>query len=141
MFMYIIKKNRSLLAAGASLVMITSSSYAGALDSPEDYVRKTEQVKIEPVKKIVQNRSSIDYLPYLEVGGKRFFKAHSKYATSFDLFLPFWQSPEKILFSDLKIYDRPGSAYENNFHLGYRQMSLDREHLYGIFYGFFFKKN
>ncbi|HBC71971.1 MAG TPA: hypothetical protein DCZ38_04255, partial [Coxiellaceae bacterium] len=92
-------------------------------------------------KKNVKRRaddSGNKYLPYLQVGGTRFFNGQSSVAAGIDLFVPILQSPNKLVFTDVRFYDRTGKSFEGNIHLGYRQL-LEKENLYGV-YGAFDRK-
>ncbi len=81
-----------------------------------------------------------NYLPYLQVGGYRFFNLNTaKAATGGDMFVPLWQSPENLVFTHLRLFDRTGKPFEGNAHFGYRHLAPEREHLYGI-YGAFDRK-
>ena len=68
------------------------------------------------------------YQPYVEVGGIKYFNQESKAAGMYDLFLPLSSSSSNqasnqstmLFFSDIRIFDRTGSWFEGNVHLGYR---------------------
>ena len=81
------------------------------------------------------------YSSYLQVGGTRFFnvKSSDSSAAGLDFFIPLWQSPMQLIFTDIRFYDRSGKALEGNVHLGYRQLSSKKQYLYGI-YGAFDRK-
>lgn len=79
------------------------------------------------------------YLPYLEVGGTRFSSGESRNGFSTDFFIPLWQSTNDLIFSDLRLYDRTGTPFEGNAHLGYRHLSPDKEYIIGV-YGAFDRK-
>jgi hypothetical protein len=90
----------------------------------------------------VYDSSQINYLPYVQVGGSRFFddSDFSKWATAVDLFLPLFQeAPYCLFFTQVRFYDRTGSPFEGNIHLGYRNLSDDGTRLLG-FYGSFDRK-
>ena len=80
------------------------------------------------------------YQPYVEVGGIKYFNQESKAAGIYDLFLPLYsRSSNKattLFFSDLRIFDRTGSSFEGNAHIGYRLMQPETKQLYGIYTSF-----
>jgi hypothetical protein len=95
---------------------------------------------IDSASKASQNPAEVFYQPYLQIGGTRFTRIKHDYAASFDLFVPLWQaSSTELLFTDLRVYDRSGTPFEGNLHLGYRHLSPEKKHLYGI-YGAFDRK-
>ena len=78
-----------------------------------------------------------DYLPFLQVGGTRFFNVtSSNFAASLDFFIPIWQEPTNLVFTDLRVYDRSGKQIEGNFHLGYRHLLPEKQILYGFYSAF-----
>ncbi|HJZ23914.1 MAG TPA: inverse autotransporter beta domain-containing protein [Candidatus Babeliales bacterium] len=83
-----------------------------------------------------QNR----YKPYFELGGAKYFNQNSNAAGIYDLFIPLYQQKgDQIFFTDLRIFDRSGSSFEGNVHLGYRKIFLDTKQMFGI-YGSFDRK-
>ncbi|MBU0743908.1 MAG: inverse autotransporter beta domain-containing protein [Gammaproteobacteria bacterium] len=77
------------------------------------------------------------YTPYIEVGGTRFFDAGDpNYAVILDLFTPIWQDQTKLGFANLRYTDRSGPPFEVNLHLGYRQLSEEKQRLYGVYFAF-----
>ncbi len=82
--------------------------------------------------------SSAEYLPYVQVGGARFFNTRSfdSSALGIDLFLPIWQTPTQLVFTDVSFYDRTGKPFEGNVHLGYRHLLPEKQQLYGIYAAF-----
>src|SRR3990172_9920061 len=80
------------------------------------------------------------YQPYFEMGGAKYFNQNSSVAGIYDLFIPLYQQKEdQIFFTDLRIFDRSGSSFEGNVHLGYRKIFLDTKQMFGI-YGSFDRK-
>jgi hypothetical protein len=80
------------------------------------------------------------YLPYFQGGGTRFFNVKgSSSAAEIDFFVPLWQLPTKLIFTDVRLYDRSGKPFEGNIHLGYRHLLTERQYLYGV-YGSFDRK-
>ena len=154
------KRKRSLILA-ALFFIISQSGFAGALDisknnnnsdapglfvlskSKQDNLRENnaaDNAAREKARLEQEGDNSVNsYQPYLQVGGTRFFNVRSKAAAGFDFFIPLWQSPSELVFSDIRFYDRSGKPFEGNLHLGYRHLSPDSENLYGI-YGAFDRK-
>ena len=81
------------------------------------------------------------YIPYVQIGGTRFFNVKNidSSAAVFDFFVPLWQSPQQLVFTDIRFYDRSGKTFEGNMHLGYRHMLSKEQILYGV-YGAFDRK-
>ncbi|EKD46073.1 MAG: hypothetical protein ACD_69C00029G0006 [uncultured bacterium] len=80
------------------------------------------------------------YQPYFEMGGAKYFNQNSSVAGIYDLFIPLYQQKEdQIFFTDLRIFDRSGSSFEGNVHLGYRKIFLDTKQMIGV-YGAFDRK-
>ncbi|CAL7964042.1 Protein translocase subunit SecA (modular protein) [Gammaproteobacteria bacterium] len=79
------------------------------------------------------------YQPYFEIGGAKYFNQASRAAGIYDLFIPLLQSDDRLLFVDLRIFDRTGSASEGNLHLGFRKLYPDTKQMIGI-YGSFDRK-
>lgn len=78
-----------------------------------------------------------DYLPYVQVGGMRFFNVtSSNWATSINLFTPVFQQPANLVFIDARFYDRTGKPFEGNIHLGYRHLIPENQQIYGIYTAF-----
>ncbi len=72
------------------------------------------------------------YLPYMELGGQKHLNQPSNVAGVWDLFIPLLQKENKLLFTDMRIFDRRGGSLEGNFHLGYRSM-LGEEKMFGYY--------
>ena len=79
------------------------------------------------------------YQPYFEIGGAKYFNQNSTVAGIYDLFIPMLQKDDQLLFTDLRLFDRSGSSFEGNAHLGYRKLYSDTEQMFGI-YGAFDRK-
>lgn len=78
-----------------------------------------------------------NYFPYLQAGGTRFFNVKgSSSAMGLDLFMPLLQPPNHLVFTDLRLYDRSGTPFEGNVHLGYRHLLPEKQMLYGIYLAF-----
>ena len=92
--------------------------------------------------KLNQNKpfsSKNKYQPYFEIGGVKYFNQNSTVAGIYDLFIPLLQKDDQLLFTDLRIFDRSGSSFEGNAHLGYRKLYSDTEQMFGV-YGAFDRK-
>ena len=79
------------------------------------------------------------YRPYLELGGIKYFNQQSSGAGIYDLFLPLLagrQDNKGLLFADLRIFDRTGSSFEGNTHLGYRHLFNETKQMIGIYASF-----
>jgi len=79
--------------------------------------------------------SKLNYLSYLQIGSSSHFirgQGYNGEAISTDLFIPLWQSENRLFFTDLRMLDRSGAELEGNFHLGYRHL-LSEKQLYGIY--------
>ncbi|HBS52320.1 MAG TPA: hypothetical protein DEA62_05025, partial [Coxiellaceae bacterium] len=77
------------------------------------------------------------YLPYLQVGGVRFFHVgDADLGGGGDLFIPIWQTHNKLFFTDARFYDRTGGVFEGNIHLGYRYLMPEEQRLYGVYAAF-----
>ncbi len=106
-------------------------------------VLANHEVQISPtLSKPVFAKEEINYLPHFQAGGSRFFNVDSNnWATSLDLFVPLWQNfPSHLVFTHLRFYDRIGTPYEGNAHLGYRHLSDDEAWLYGLYGAFDYRK-
>lgn len=79
------------------------------------------------------------YQPYLEIGGAKYFNQASRAASICDLFIPLLQSDDQLVFADLRVFDRTGSASEGNLHLGFRKLYPDTKQMWGV-YGAFDQK-
>jgi hypothetical protein len=85
--------------------------------------------------------ASYNYWPYIQLGGAKFFNIDTaKGALGVDVFAPLWQQQSQLVFAHLRLFDRSGPPFEGNFHVGYRQLDLERDHLYGV-YGAFDRKH
>ena len=73
------------------------------------------------------------YHTYLEVGASKYFNQSSSAAMVYDLFIPLWQREDRLLFSDLRIFDRSGSQFEGNAYLGYRYLDEANRRIFGIY--------
>ena len=83
--------------------------------------------------------STNKYQPYLELGGIKYFNQEPSGAGIYDLFLPLLvgeQDNKQLLFTDLRIFDRTGSSFEGNAHLGYRVLIPETKQLYGFYASF-----
>lgn len=76
------------------------------------------------------------YKPYLEIGGAKYFNQNSNVAGIYDLFVPILQNENHLFFTDLRIFDRSGSSFEGNAHLGFRKIDLDKKQMIGIYGAF-----
>ncbi|CAL7964388.1 large repetitive protein [Gammaproteobacteria bacterium] len=76
------------------------------------------------------------YQPYFEIGGAKYFNQSSSAAGIYDLFVPLLQSYDQLLFTDLRIFDRSGSSFEGNAHVGYRKLYPGTRQLFGIYGAF-----
>ncbi len=77
-----------------------------------------------------------NYQPYLEVGGVKYLNQHVNAAGVYDLFLPLLQTADQLLFTDLRIFDRSGSAFEGNAHLGFRKLYPANGQMVGVYAAF-----
>lgn len=87
----------------------------------------------------VMSHGNINYLPYLQIGGTRFLSNMDslQWASEVDLFIPLWQAvPSHLIFTHARLYDRVGTPFEGNIHIGYRYLSEDETKLFGIFGAF-----
>ena len=107
------------------------------ITNSDDTVREEVREK-EKLKENVSNVGN-SYLPYLQVGGTRFFNEGSSAAAGLDFFVPLLQSSNDLIYTDLRFYDRSGKPFEGNVHVGYRKLSPEKENLYRI-YGAFDRK-
>ena len=118
--------------AESEIVEVTDINSLDTLDTTDKAItNKTQASKVTQATK--------NYLPYLQVEGMRLFNAKSKAAVEVDLFTPIWQEPTNLIFTDLRTYDGSGKPFEGNLHFGYRHLSPEKNHLYGI-YGSFDRK-
>lgn len=91
---------------------------------------------------IVTQQTSLKYQPYLQLGGIKFFNMErANVGVGADLFVPLWQLPNNLIFADLRFYDRSGQPFEGNIHLGYRQLSVDQQQMFGVYGAFDRKKS
>ena len=122
-------------------------SFANTIFAESEIVEVTDINSLDTTDKAITNKTQAskvtqatkNYLPYLQVEGMRLFNAKSKAAVEVDLFAPIWQEPTNLIFTDLRTYDGSGKPFEGNLHLGYRHLSPEKNHLYGI-YGSFDRK-
>ena len=80
--------------------------------------------------------NSTTYLPYLEIGGTRYFKNQFKWSYGSDLWLPIWQLPNQVLFATLNFINPTGKAVSASATFGYRFYQPEDELLLGIYTGF-----
>ena len=76
------------------------------------------------------------YKPYFEVGGAKYFNQSSKFAGVYDAFIPLLQNDDILLFTDARIFDRSGSSFEGNVHLGYRKLYSGTNQMFGAYGAF-----
>jgi hypothetical protein len=146
------KKNKLSLMLLAATVAVTASGSGFAEQVERDLATsssvntKNQKSLSEPVKPEEKNinlsgASENYYLPYMQIGGTRFFNVSvSDWAAGVDLFVPLFQvSPSHLVFTHLRFYDRTGKPFEGNAHFGYRYLSQDETRLHGI-YGAFDRK-
>ncbi len=84
------------------------------------------------------------YQPYFEIGGIKSLKysnSNSSAAGIYDLFIPTLQSENRLLFTDLRIFDRSGGSFEGNVHFGHRKLYPDSEQIIGVYGAFDRKKS
>ena len=100
-----------------------------------------KSIYVVPYKNSKNIAKDFLYIPYVQVGGTRFFnvKNINSSAAVFDFFVPLWQSSQQLVFTDIRFYDRSGKAFEGNIHLGYRHVLPEKQILYGV-YGAFDRK-
>lgn len=79
------------------------------------------------------------YQPFIAVGGAKYFHQSSTAAAIYDFFIPLLQADDQLLFTDLRIFDRSGSQFEGNAHLGYRKLYPATNQIFGV-YGAFDRK-
>lgn len=79
------------------------------------------------------------YQPYLTIGGAKYFNQSSDVAGIYDLFIPLLQNDDNVFFTDLRIFDRSGSSFEGNAHIGYRTLLSNSNQMFGV-YGSFDRK-
>lgn len=89
-------------------------------------------------RKGVFSRSN-KYKAYFEIGGAKYFNQKSNVAGIYNLFIPLLQTDDSLLFTDLRIFDRSGSSFEGNVHIGYRRLLAGKEQMFGV-YGAFDRK-
>lgn len=132
---------RKLVLIFLVIFFITSQvGFAGALDKKDDYISSLTKSKEYHHEKTAIDSVDYLYLPYLQAGGTRFFNVgNSNKALGLDFFIPLWQTPANLVFTDIRYYDRTGKPFEGNIHLGYRHLSPDNQNLYGV-YGAFDRK-
>ncbi len=94
------------------------------------FTARANQLSIQPFS------SRNKYQPYFELGGAKYFNQHSNVAGIYDLFIPLLQTEDQLVFTDLRVFDRSGSAFEGNVHLGYRKLFLDKKQLIGVYAAF-----
>lgn len=58
------------------------------------------------------------------------------YSSEYKLWLPIYGQDSNLIFSELRIFDRSGSSFEGNIHLGYRHIDEGQDILYGIYLGY-----
>ena len=81
--------------------------------------------------------SGYHYYPYLEIGANSYFhQKTSKVAGVYDFFVPLLQDKEQLFFADFRIFDRDGSSFEGNLHLGVRSANFEKNNLWGGYLAF-----
>jgi hypothetical protein len=106
--------------------------FSPALLASSEDITKNDLV---PIKKafFLENK----YKPYVEIGEAKYFNHPSNVAGAYDLFIPLYQPKDnQLLFSDLRIFDRSGSSFEVNAHLGYRILCPDTKQIFGVYGSF-----
>jgi hypothetical protein len=72
------------------------------------------------------------YLPYFDLGGY-YSKLEPNEAGQANFFLPLLQNPNNLLYSSIRAYDKSGNPWEGNLAVGYRNLSLDQNNLWGVY--------
>lgn len=137
--MYKMNSKKLMLVLSAIFFISSKAGFAGALESKKEdglnVLAKSEVYDTNFPKEAAD--SSNKYSPYLQVGGTRFFNVgDANKAMGLDFFIPLWQSPANLVFTDIRFYDRNGKPFEGNLHLGYRHLDEENQHLYGVYAAF-----
>lgn len=77
----------------------------------------------------VGNQST--YGSRVDLGG--YYRNHSQSFGVLDIMAPLLQSPDSLMFADIRGLDQSASAYEGNFGIGFRQICPDQQYLYGAY--------
>ena len=145
------KLRKTKLLALVLLMMMSLKGNAGSLDSTN--ITKKEKTKKnktinksvatfenkedEDIDKPATKQNQKNYLPYVQVGGIRFFHVgDADLGGGGDLFIPIWQTHNQLFFTDARFYDRTGGVFEGNIHVGYRYLNPEEQRLYGIYGAF-----
>ena len=119
----------------------TSSFYrAAGQTAPQKPKKFSSKKSTNKSRAQINSKLASTYKPYLEVGGAKYFNQATNVSGIYDLFIPLLQQEDQLLFTDIRIFDRSGSAVEGNFHLGYRKL-LDPSQMFGIYGAFDYKKS
>lgn len=133
------QENQNLLGAGnQKRFFLSNNAPTRSLDNFGASFQSKPNSKIFPnsSKKELPLTKEAKYLPYLELGGMKHFNQYQKGAGVYDLFIPLWQTSKRLFFTDLRIFDRAGKSFEGNVHVGYRQLNLDNQEIFGIYSAF-----
>lgn len=115
---------------------IFSPAYA-AISLEDKAKHHNRSGKLEDSELLSKNK----YQPYLEIGGAKYFNQNSSAANLYDLFIPLFQTDDQLFFTDLRIFDRSGSSFEGNAHLGFRKLFADKQQMLGIYGAYDYKKS
>ena len=127
------------------LIFLPLYSFSSSVDSKQSHSKQVISKESNSSQTMNLSKSpnlflsSNKYQPYFELGGIKYFNQYTKGAGVYDLFLPLIQKENRLIFTDLRIFDRTGSSSEGNAHLGYRQLFSETKQMIGI-YGSFDRK-
>ena len=82
------------------------------------------------------NDASVAYLPYLEMGGTRYFQDSFNWSYEGSVWLPILQQSDRLLYSTLTFVEPVGKWVNASVTIGYRWCQPEDERLLGIYTGF-----
>lgn len=76
--------------------------------------------------------SDFQYGPHVDLAGYGFYPAPHA-AALLELFIPLYQNPTCLFYTDIRALDKSGPAFEANLGLGIRWLNATRQHMYGVY--------
>ena len=127
----------SLAAVGlcSSMLALSTIGIAVADDDHEVLPRsESRRDKVATAKQMLVTQQTA-YSPNINVAAYYLGNNDAKEAGDFQLFIPIWQQANKLLFTNLRLYDKSSTPLEVNFAVGYRFIHGDNQ-LFGFYGGF-----
>lgn len=84
--------------------------------------------------------STVNYYPYIQARGTHYFGKPNFNLASTEVFIPLWQKPTELIFTNIWLQSLKNLNYEGNISIGYRHIAEEHQTLLGIYGAFDYKK-